>query len=653
MSRNKRQRQNSAKRQNRQVSGKSLGSKSARASVANQDSGSETNLERLLNIIRGHRDVLALVNISLLFYLGISLYRILDKIGILEPMFQRGLADGIGGMVSSLVIAFLSLLIFGGSRFNKVLARTKSGIVKRLAYVGLTAVIVVALVPTQVKLAEVTGFCFGLSGTPADVSKKEVRVILTKFEQISGNQLEPHKEWEIVLNDAKALIGDKLSISIQLISDFVVTSSEVAEQVSNCFNATILIWGRVRGADLESFYHTTARWDWLIPSSPEATHFHGLQQDQALFVSPGDEPLFAVHFVVGQMTLIGGLFGDSVESLTVALDHSHQRSPEEVSSVFNSRGIANFQMGNSDKALADLTKAIELSPNGAHAYHNRGVAFNELGRFDLAFADLTKAIQLNSGYVGAYVDRGIVLFHQRKYDLALNDLTKAIEMEPKNFSAYLNRASVHAEKRNFVKALVDINRAIELNPGSATARLNKGAVYTGLSNPNLAIKSYTEAIKLDHNLIEAYVGRGQTLLAAGMYSQAIDDFSKVIERFPKTAGAYSYRGAAYSMMRLYDLAIQDYSKVIELEPKDAMAYSNRGVSYSDIGQHEKGLLDLNRAIELDPADAHAYFNRGIVYYRQQRYKRALIEMDHYLLLEKNPGAYELKAIAQVRQMAGK
>ena len=45
-------------------------------------------------------------------------------------------------------------------------------------------------------------------------------------------------------------------------------------------------------------------------------------------------------------------------------------------------------------AVADFTKAIESDPDFLAAYYNRGVAYFDQGKYDLAIADFTKAMEL-------------------------------------------------------------------------------------------------------------------------------------------------------------------------------------------------------------------------------------------------------------------
>src|SRR5262249_46298356 len=62
---------------------------------------------------------------------------------------------------------------------------------------------------------------------------------------------------------------------------------------------------------------------------------------------------------------------------------------------WNVRGYAYFRLRQWDKALADITKAIELQPKMALYRHNRGSVYARMGQHAKAVADHIKASELN------------------------------------------------------------------------------------------------------------------------------------------------------------------------------------------------------------------------------------------------------------------
>src|SRR5262245_43440118 len=64
---------------------------------------------------------------------------------------------------------------------------------------------------------------------------------------------------------------------------------------------------------------------------------------------------------------------------------------EDCSEAYINRGIAYGAKGDNDRAIADLSKAIEINPKYAAAYYNRGAAYRAKGDNDRAIADYSSA----------------------------------------------------------------------------------------------------------------------------------------------------------------------------------------------------------------------------------------------------------------------
>ncbi|MEW6266538.1 MAG: tetratricopeptide repeat protein [Thermodesulfobacteriota bacterium] len=60
-------------------------------------------------------------------------------------------------------------------------------------------------------------------------------------------------------------------------------------------------------------------------------------------------------------------------------------------SVYLLRGEAYRDMGETEQAVADFTRALRVRPNYAQAFYFRGLIFEKLGRGDEALKDLKKA----------------------------------------------------------------------------------------------------------------------------------------------------------------------------------------------------------------------------------------------------------------------
>ena len=82
---------------------------------------------------------------------------------------------------------------------------------------------------------------------------------------------------------------------------------------------------------------------------------------------------------------------DGIAACTRQIESGRWEGHDLAISYYN-RGIFWYDKDDNDKAIADYTKAIELSPDYASAFNNRGNAYAAKGDLDRAIADYDRAI---------------------------------------------------------------------------------------------------------------------------------------------------------------------------------------------------------------------------------------------------------------------
>ena len=88
-------------------------------------------------------------------------------------------------------------------------------------------------------------------------------------------------------------------------------------------------------------------------------------------------------------------------------------------------------MGHKDQKvrIKGCSEIISANPADAAAYYNRAAAHSASGESDRAIADYTKAIELNPAYTTAYEGRAMVYAGKGDYARAVADATRAAEMK--------------------------------------------------------------------------------------------------------------------------------------------------------------------------------------------------------------------------------
>ena len=187
------------------------------------------------------------------------------------------------------------------------------------------------------------------------------------------------------------------------------------------------------------------------------------------------------------------------------------------------RGTAYYKKGDSNKAIADLDRAIELNPDDEVAYRSRGVFHGEGGNHSQAIADLGKAIALKPNFAQAYHSRGVAHISMGNYQAG--------------------RRNDEAAMGSYEAAIVDLEKAIALNPKDALAYQHCSFAYRRIGQYEQAIRLAGRAIRLNPANASAYTERGVAYLLKRHWGRALDDFVRADKRDPRAkhrvAGMYA------------------------------------------------------------------------------------------------------------------
>jgi lipoprotein NlpI len=195
-------------------------------------------------------------------------------------------------------------------------------------------------------------------------------------------------------------------------------------------------------------------------------------------------------------------------------------------------GYAKWAKGDSDGAIPDFTKAIQLNPNYAFAYGNRGTAKQAKGDWDGAIADYTKAIQLNPKDSWSYHNRGCLRYEARDFTNALVDFRKELEFDSTNDYTRFRVWLIRARQGETEAATAELQKYLS---GRASGKPDDWAAKVGhfltgqLSEPEfLAAAKNADSKKEAGQLCEAYFYAGSKHLFAGDKAAATDYFEKCI-----------------------------------------------------------------------------------------------------------------------------
>ena len=127
-----------------------------------------------------------------------------------------------------------------------------------------------------------------------------------------------------------------------------------------------------------------------------------------------------------------------------------------------------MQQSESERALLDFSKVIDLRPSDPAGWIARGSAYLELNNFEAAIDDASHAIAANPKTAEAYSLHGIALRKSGNPKQAIDDFNHAVALEPSTKN-YFDRGATFQLIGDHASAIKDFDHVIETIPDMAGA----------------------------------------------------------------------------------------------------------------------------------------------------------------------------------------
>lgn len=147
-------------------------------------------------------------------------------------------------------------------------------------------------------------------------------------------------------------------------------------------------------------------------------------------------------------------------------------------------------------------------------YIGRAMDFLTVRNYDSAIADIDRALELTPDQPVAYLIRAQANYRNRPQE---------------GQAAALGTGALDPRQVQLKSALADLDRVVELSPRMAVAWYNKGNVLFDLGDYTSAIAAYGRAIELEPGMGQAYYNRGYVYLKLGNQAAGVADLSKAGE----------------------------------------------------------------------------------------------------------------------------
>jgi tetratricopeptide (TPR) repeat protein len=252
-------------------------------------------------------------------------------------------------------------------------------------------------------------------------------------------------------------------------------------------------------------------------------------------------------------------------------------SASDRSEVLLVSGETSMRRGDRQRALAELTRAIEINPTLTRAHLNIADIHRSQGDYALAEASYRRAAEIEPQNFDAQYYDGLMLHLLDRLVDAVRAYLRALAIRPNDFDANLKIASAYYQLDETPQAVEYAKRAVKLKPDNGPARFQLGAIYAAMNDHESAVREYQQAAELIPltpvlllNLAESY-GR------LGRYNEMLNTLTQVVKTEP-SAAAHERMGFAHWRLDQFDLAHADFQDSLRLDADYYPALNGLGVS---------------------------------------------------------------------------
>jgi tetratricopeptide (TPR) repeat protein len=258
--------------------------------------------------------------------------------------------------------------------------------------------------------------------------------------------------------------------------------------------------------------------------------------------------------------------------------------------LWGARGRVYLALNQPDQALPDISKAIELAPHdGATAwrYLDRATAYRGLQQVEPARAELSRAIEHSPNLWDAWLWRANFHRDLREWNAAVADFTKALELNPTYTPGWQARGFCYVNLADWGAALADYAKSTQLEPQNAAAHNDLAWLLAtcpdgNYRDPSRAVESARKAIELSPAAGHLWNTLGVAQYRAGNLQAAVEALAKSNELHK--GGQLAFNGF-FQAMALWRLD----------QPNEARQWFDKAVAWMDANAKDNAELLRFRA----------------------------------------------------------
>ena len=244
------------------------------------------------------------------------------------------------------------------------------------------------------------------------------------------------------------------------------------------------------------------------------------------------------------------------------------------------------------------------------AYNNLGIALFDKGDVDDAIAQYRRSLELRSNYAQTHYNLGMALLDKGNIPEAVAHAREAVRLQPRDPDAHvaLGNALLPGSVED---AIAEYKTAIELRPNHANAHYNLGNALVNKGEIDAAVTEFVTATTLQPDLVEGHVHLADIMTQRGNWREAISQYDRVLESQPNDPGTCN--NLAWILASCPEASLRNGGRAVELaqragrfgDKESSVIVHTLAAGYAQNRQFELAVQAAEHALDLALAEGNA------------------------------------------------
>ncbi|MBX9847025.1 MAG: tetratricopeptide repeat protein [Xanthobacteraceae bacterium] len=295
----------------------------------------------------------------------------------------------------------------------------------------------------------------------------------------------------------------------------------------------------------------------------------------------------------------------------------------ETSDHLLARAMQLHRQGAVIEAIDLYNQILEKSPRNVAALNLLGIAYFQSGESQRAVAPLQEALALNPDLPSGHYNLGRILQGLKRYEEARPLYELALARQPGDPEIHNNLGTLLRALGRPDEAIMHFRKALERRPDYAAVHVNLGNALHALGRHLDAISAFETAVTLNAGVAEAYSSLGHALAAVGRHEEALKRFDTAVALQPGSPIVHFDRGNALHRLERFSEAVAAHERALRLDPSHVDAHANLGAACYEMGHHDRAVDQYRKALAIRPDDARTTRNLADALVTLDRFDEAI------------------------------